>query len=85
VVGVATKTLLRWMKVPEFQTAYRESRRTAYFQAVAKLQQGATAAAATLLKVMLDPDARVEFLPPLKRQPLILCLPESVFHNIVTE
>jgi hypothetical protein len=53
-VGVATKTLLRWMKEPQFQTAYREARRSAYSQAVAKLQQGATAAATTLLKVMLD-------------------------------
>lgn len=53
-VGVATKTLLRWMKEPQFQTAYREARRVAYSQAVAKLQQGATAAATTLLKVMLD-------------------------------
>ena len=54
-VGVATKTLLRWMKEPEFQKAYREARRTAYSHAVAKLQQGATAAATTLLKVMVDP------------------------------
>ena len=53
-VGIATNTLLNWMKVPEFQAAYREARRTAYSQAVAKLQQGATAAATTLLKVMLD-------------------------------
>src|ERR1700757_1313215 len=53
-VGISTRTLLRWMKVPEFQAAYREARRTAYSQAVAKLQQGATAAATTLLKVMLD-------------------------------
>jgi DNA-binding transcriptional MerR regulator len=52
--GISTKTLLRWMKEPEFQKAYREARRTAYSQAVAKLQQGATAAATTLLKVMLD-------------------------------
>jgi transposase-like protein len=53
-VGIAPNTLLKWMKVPEFQTAYREARRSAYSQAVAKLQQGATAAATTLLKVMLD-------------------------------
>jgi hypothetical protein len=53
-VNISTRTLLRWMKEPEFQTAYREARRTAYSQAVAKLQQGATAAATTLLKVMLD-------------------------------
>ena len=38
----------------ERAAAYREARRTAYSQAVAKLQQGATAAATTLLKVMLD-------------------------------
>ena len=52
--GISTPTLLRWMKEPEFQAAYREARRMAYSQAVAKLQQGATAAATTLLKVMLD-------------------------------
>jgi transposase-like protein len=52
--GISTPTLLRWMKQPEFQTAYREARRSAYSQAVAKLQQGATAAATTLLKLMLD-------------------------------
>jgi hypothetical protein len=46
--------MLRWIKEPEFQAAYREARRVAYSQAVAKLQQGATAAATTLLKVMLD-------------------------------
>jgi hypothetical protein len=45
---------MRWLKLPEFQTAYREARRAAYSQAVARLQQGATAAATTLLKVMLD-------------------------------
>jgi len=53
-VGISTRTLLRWMKEPEFQAAYREARRAAYSQAVARLQQGTTAAATTLLKVMLD-------------------------------
>ena len=52
--GIGANTLLRWMKVPEFRAAYREARRAAYSQAVAKLQQGTTAAATTLLKVMLD-------------------------------
>ena len=42
--GISIRTMLRWLKVPEFQTAYREARRAAYSQAVAKLQQGATAA-----------------------------------------
>lgn len=53
--GISTRTMLRWMKEPEFQKAYREARRHAYSQAVAKLQQGSTAAATTLLKIMIDP------------------------------
>ncbi len=53
--GVGTRTLLRWMKLPEFDAAYREARRQAYGQSISRLQQGSTAAAATLLKVMIDP------------------------------
>ena len=53
-VGISSNTLLNWMKIPEFQAAYREARRAAYSQAVARLQQGAAAAATTLLKLMLD-------------------------------
>jgi hypothetical protein len=56
-VGVATATLMRWQKLPEFQTAYRDARRAAYGQAVARLQQGTSAAATTLLKTMIDPNA----------------------------
>ena len=51
---ISAPTLMRWLKLPQFQAAYREARRAAYSQAVAKLQQGATAAATTLLKVMVD-------------------------------
>ena len=54
-IDVAPKTLLRWLQVPEFQKAYREARRQAFGQAVARLQQGTSAAATTLLKVMIDP------------------------------
>jgi DNA-binding MurR/RpiR family transcriptional regulator len=54
-VGVSTATLMRWQKVPEFQAAYREARRAAYGQAIARLQQGTTAAATTLLKTLIDP------------------------------
>jgi len=54
--GIGTRTLLRWLKLPDFQTAYREARRTAFGQAVARLQQGASAAATTLLKTMIDPN-----------------------------
>ena len=53
-VGVSHKTLLRWMKVPEFDEAYRKARRQAFGQAIARLQQGSSAAATTLLKIMLD-------------------------------
>ena len=55
VTGIAPNTLLKWMKEPELQTAYREARRAAFGQAVARLQQGTSAAATTLLKTMIDP------------------------------
>jgi len=55
VAGIGTRTLLRWLKLPEFQAAYRQARREAFGQAVARLQQGASAAATTLLKTMIDP------------------------------
>src|SRR5579863_1563616 len=53
-VGVAPKTLLRWMKLPDFQRAYRQARWAAFGQSVARLQQAASAAVSTLLKVMVD-------------------------------
>jgi transposase-like protein len=54
-VGIAPNTLLSWLKIPEFQTAYRDARRAGYSQAVARLQQGTSAAATTLLKTLVDP------------------------------
>jgi hypothetical protein len=54
-IGVGAATLLRWQKEPEFQKAFREARRHAYSQSIARLQQGTTAAATTLLKTMIDP------------------------------
>jgi hypothetical protein len=56
-VPVSAKTLLRWMKEPEFDTAYREARRLAYGQSIARLQQAASAASSTLLKIMIDPNS----------------------------
>jgi hypothetical protein len=53
--GISPATLLRWQKRPEFQKAYREARRAAHGQAIARLQQATGAAVSTLLKVMLDP------------------------------
>jgi transposase-like protein len=54
-VGVSTATLMRWQKEPEFQQAYRAARRAAHGQSIARLQQGTSAAATTLLKTMIDP------------------------------
>src|SRR5580658_4568616 len=54
-IGVAPNTLLKWLKQPEFETAYRNARKAAYRQAVARLQQGTSAAATTPLKTLLDP------------------------------
>jgi len=52
--GVAVRTLIRWMKIPEFQKAYRDARRAAFQQSIARLQQGTSAAATTLIKLLLD-------------------------------
>jgi Arc/MetJ family transcription regulator len=53
--GIGSQTLIRWLKVPEFQTSYREARRAAFGQSIARLQQASSAAVSTLLKVMVDP------------------------------
>ena len=53
-VWIAVATLMRWQKLPEFQTAYREARRAAFGQSVARLQQASSAAVTTLLKIMVD-------------------------------
>jgi transposase-like protein len=54
-IGVAPNTLLKWQKLPEFDAAYRDAHKMAYRQAVARLQQGTSAAASTLLKTLIDP------------------------------
>ena len=54
--GVGTRSLIRWLKLPEFNTAYRDARRAAVSQSVARLQQATGAAVSTLLKVMVDPN-----------------------------
>jgi transposase-like protein len=56
-IGIDPKTLLRWMKEPEFDAAYREARRMAYGQSIGRLQQAASAASSTLLKIMIDPNS----------------------------
>jgi hypothetical protein len=56
VANVTPRTLYRWMKEPEFDAAYREARRAAFGQSVARLQQASGAAVSTILKLMLDPN-----------------------------
>ena len=56
-IGIAPNTLLRWMKETEFDAAYREAKRAAFGQSIARLQQGTSAAATTLLKILIDPAA----------------------------
>ena len=56
-VGIGSATLLRWQKEPEFQKAYREARRAAFGQAIARLQQMSGAAVATLGKMMVEQTA----------------------------
>jgi hypothetical protein len=54
--GSGTRTLLRWLKLPEFEAAYLKARREAVSQAIARLQQATGAAGATMLKLMTDPN-----------------------------
>ena len=54
-VGISPNTLLNWMKVPEFQTAYRDAKRAAYSQAMARLQQAVPLAVQTMIKLIADP------------------------------
>ena len=56
-VDIGVSTLLRWLKEPAFREAYREARRAAFGQAIARLQQASGAAVSTLLKIMVDANA----------------------------
>ena len=42
------------MNEPQFDAAYRKARRHAFGQTIARLQQGSPAAAAVLLKIVVD-------------------------------
>ncbi len=54
VAGVTPRTLFRWQKEPVFDAAYREAKRTAFAQSIARLHHLSSAAVTTLGKVMLD-------------------------------
>ena len=56
-IGVSTQTLVRWLKLPEFKTEYRDARRSAFGQSIARLQQASSIAVSVLVKTMVDPTA----------------------------
>jgi transposase-like protein len=56
-VGIAPRTLYRWMNEPLFDKAYRKARRDAFGQGTARLQQASGAAVSTVLKIMVDQHA----------------------------
>ena len=53
-IDVVPTTLMRWMKDPEFDSAYRAARRAAVGQSGARIQQGTGLAVSVLLNVMVD-------------------------------
>jgi hypothetical protein len=53
--GIGVTTLRRWMRNPQFKKEYLQARREGLAQATARLQQSSGPAAATLLKLMVDP------------------------------
>jgi hypothetical protein len=57
VAGVGTRTLFRWLEVPEFREAYLQARRQTFGQGSARLQQATGAAVSVLLTLMLDGNA----------------------------
>ena len=53
-IKVSSSTLRRWMRLPEFESAYLRARREAVAQAFARLQQSSSAAGGLLLKLMIE-------------------------------
>jgi transposase-like protein len=53
-VEISSNTLQRWMKEAEFQAELRKARRAAFSQAIGRLQDAASAATSTLLRIMTD-------------------------------
>jgi hypothetical protein len=56
VCGVGARTLIRWLKLPDFNREYLKARREVVQQAVARMQQATGAAGTIALKLMTDPN-----------------------------
>lgn len=54
---IGETTLFRWLKLAEFEKAYRQARRQAIDQTISRLQQASTHAVSTLQDVMGDETA----------------------------
>ena len=52
--NLGTKTLVRWMKLPEFKEAYRQARHDAFSGTIARLQRASSASVVTLVEIMVD-------------------------------
>ena len=52
--GIGTTTLVRWLKLPEFQKACREARRLAFGQAITRLQYASGPAVTTLQRLTVE-------------------------------
>jgi len=53
-IGISEVTAWRIRQTPEFRRDYLQARREAVSQSLARLQQGSSAAASTLFKIMVD-------------------------------
>jgi hypothetical protein len=53
-IDIGTRTLLRRLQNGELQAKYRQARRDLHWQATTRLHQATTAAATTMLKLMVD-------------------------------
>ena len=58
-VGVNEITLRRWLKQEEFKAAFRAARREVVEKGISLVQQGSTAASATLLRLLNSPSDSV--------------------------
>jgi hypothetical protein len=54
---IAPRTLYRWLNEPDFDAAYRQARRAAFGQCIARLQLASSAAVSVMLKILADPGA----------------------------
>jgi hypothetical protein len=52
--GIKERTIYNWLKTPDFDAAYREARREAVKQGIARLQHGTSAAVGVLFNPMAN-------------------------------